>query len=54
MTILYGEKLLSTLTFDIKKFKLALKFIASEQATRAYSENEEQVKGKITLNYTYL
>ena len=51
MTILYGKKLLLTVTFDIKKFKLPLKFIGSEQATPAYPENEEQVKGKITLNY---
>jgi len=54
LTILYGKKLLSTVTFDIKKFKLPLKLIGSEQSARAYPEKEEPVKGKITLNYTYL
>lgn len=38
----------------LKKIKLPLKFIGRERATPAYPENEEQVKGKITLNYTYL
>lgn len=44
----------SIVTFDIKKFKLPLKFIGSEQASHSYPKADEQVKGKITLSYTYL
>lgn len=43
----------SIVTFDIKKFKLPLKFIGSEQTTSPYPEKNEQVKGQITLTYSY-
>ena len=38
----------------MKKFRLPLKFIGGERTTHANPEKDEQVKGKITLNYTYL
>jgi len=44
----------SIVKFDGKKFKLPLRFIGSEQTSRAYPENDEPVKGKITLTYSYL
>lgn len=44
----------SIVRFDVKKFKLPLKFIGSEQTTNPYPEKDEEVKGKITLTYSYL
>jgi len=44
----------SEVSFDVKKMKLPLKFIGSEQRTGNFPEKEENVKGKITLTYTYL
>lgn len=42
----------SEVIFELKKFKLPLKFIGSERTT-PYPEADENVKGKITLTYTY-
>lgn len=42
----------SEVIFELKKFKLPLKFIGSERTTH-YPEADENVKGKITLTYTY-
>ncbi len=45
----------STITFDVKKFKIPLKFIGREQSvTSSIPENDKNVKGKIILIYKYL
>jgi len=44
----------SEVTFDVKKVKLPLKFIGSEQRTDNFPAKDENVKGKIILSYTYL
>ena len=44
----------SIITFDIKKFKIPLKFIGRERSISKYPKNDENVHGKITLWYTYL
>jgi len=44
----------SEVSFDVKKFKLPLKFIGSEQSSSPFGEKDENVQGKITLTYTYL
>jgi len=44
----------SVITFDVKKFKLPLKFIGREQGLTEYPENDKVSRGKITLNYIYL
>lgn len=44
----------SVITFDIKKFKIPLKFIGRQQNVSKNQKEDEDVKGKITLNYTYL
>lgn len=53
----YSDKIYpdrSEVSFDVKKFKLPLKFIGSEQSSSSFPEKEENVTGKITLTYTYL
>ncbi len=44
----------SIITFDIKKFKIPLKFIGREQQVSKTSKAKENVQGKIILNYNYL
>lgn len=44
----------SVITFDIKKFRIPLKFIGREQRIADYPKKDENVQGKITLTYTYL
>ena len=41
-------------TFEVKKFKLPLKFIGSEQTTETLSGMNEDVMGRVILEYTYL
>ncbi|MEN8123930.1 MAG: hypothetical protein ABFR32_02285 [Bacteroidota bacterium] len=45
----------STITFDIKKIKIPLKFVGREQSVSNYSDQneDEEVKGKIILLYQY-
>ncbi len=45
----------STITFDVKKFKIPLKFVGREQSISSYSDQnkDENVKGKIILLYKY-
>jgi len=55
---LYGDQIYpskSTITFDIKKIKIPLKFVGREQSVSTYSDQNknEEVKGKITLIYHY-
>ena len=49
---LYPDR--SEVTFDVKKMKLPLKFIGSEQRTGNFPAKDENVKGRIILSYTYL
>jgi hypothetical protein len=45
----------SIITFDIKKFKIPLRFIGREQEiTSSIPQKDKNVQGKITLTYTYL
>lgn len=44
----------SEIIFEVKKFKLPLKFIGREQNANHFPEKDEKTLGKITLNYTYL
>ncbi|MFD1314689.1 hypothetical protein [Namhaeicola litoreus] len=44
----------SEITFEVKKFKVPLKFIGREQKWNNYPEKDEKIMGKITLRYTYL
>ncbi len=46
---------LSTITFDVKKFKIPLKFVGREQRISSYSDQkkDENVRGKIILLYKY-
>jgi len=44
----------SIITFDIKKFKIPLKFIGRQQNVSKSPKNDKNVRGKITLIYTYL
>jgi len=45
----------SIITFDIKKFKIPLRFIGREQKiTSSIPQKDKNVQGKITLTYTYL
>ncbi len=44
----------SEVSFDLKKFKLPLKFIGSEKSSSTFQEKDENIKGKISLTYTYL
>ncbi|VAV86026.1 Beta-galactosidase [hydrothermal vent metagenome] len=44
----------SVITFDIKKFKIPLKFIGRQENVSKKPNKEENVQGKITLYYTYL
>ena len=45
----------SVVTFDVKRFRLPLKFIGREQAEPvSRSEEEENVRGKVIMEYTYL
>ena len=41
-------------TFEVKKFKLPLKFIGGEQSTESMKGIDKEVVGKVILNYTYL
>ena len=41
-------------TFEVKKFKLPLKFIGSEQTTETLAGMNEDVMGRVILEYTYL
>ncbi len=45
----------SIITFDIKKFKIPLKFVGREQSNSAYSDqnDNEEIEGKIILTYQY-
>lgn len=54
---MYSDKempIKSVITFDVKKFKLPLKFIGREHGPLELPEGEKVSPGKITLNYTYL
>lgn len=44
----------SVITFDIKKFKMPLKFIGRTEKIDSYPEKDENVLGEIILMYTYL
>ncbi len=44
----------SIITFDIKKFKVPLKFIGREQSVTADRAKDKHTQGRITLLYTYL
>lgn len=44
----------SVITFDVKKFKVPLRFIGRQNQTMELPKNDEQVQGKITLQYKYL
>ncbi len=44
----------SVITFDVKKFKIPLKFIGREQNISSQSKSTGNIQGKITLIYTYL
>ena len=44
----------SVITFNVKKFKLPLKFIGRTETTSSSNSNNENVIGKVTLSYTYL
>jgi len=45
----------SIITFDVKKFKIPLKFIGREQGVASsIPDKEKNIQGKITLIYTYL
>ena len=44
----------SIITFDVKKFKIPLRFIGRNDKVVNFPENEENVMGEIILNYTYL
>lgn len=44
----------SIITFDIKKFKIPLKFIGRSQSNIKPLNKNKNVQGKITLNYIYL
>jgi len=44
----------SEVSFDLKKFKLPLKFIGSEKSSSTFPDKDENIKGKISLTYTYL
>jgi len=44
----------SVITFDIKKFKVPLKFIGRSENVSNLEEKNKNVKGMITLIYTYL
>jgi hypothetical protein len=54
----YKEKIYpfrSIITFEVKKFKIPLKFIGREQGvTSSIPDKEKNVQGKITLIYKYL
>ena len=41
-------------TFEVKKFKLPLKFIGGEQSSESMKGIDKEVMGKVILNYTYL
>lgn len=44
----------SIIKFEIKKFKVPLKFIGREQKSTKETNKDKEVEGKITLVYTYL
>lgn len=44
----------SVITFDVKKFKIPLRFIGRNDKVSRLPENDENVLGEIILNYTYL
>lgn len=44
----------SIITFEVKKFKIPLKFVGREQSTSSYPNKNEKTKGKIILFYQYL
>lgn len=44
----------SIITFDVKKFKLPLKFIGRKQTANSAASEDENVLGKITLLYKYI
>ena len=53
----YNDKMYpsqSVITFNIKKFKVPLKFIGRTIDASDQPESNEEVLGKITLSYTYL
>lgn len=41
-------------TFEVRKFKLPLKFIGGEQTAETMTQMKEDVRGKVILKYTYL
>ena len=41
-------------TFEVKKFKLPLKFIGGEQTGETIRDMDEDLQGRVILNYTYL
>lgn len=41
-------------TFEAKKFKLPLKFIGGQQTGDSMTDMDEDIQGKVILNYTYL
>jgi hypothetical protein len=40
--------------FEVKKFKLPLKFIGGQQTAESMAGMDEDVRGKVILNYTYI
>ena len=53
----YGDGRLpkeTEILFDVKEFKLPLKFIGGEQAVENWGKEAEDKKGSVTLLYTYL
>lgn len=44
----------SVITFDVKKFKVPLRFIGRQNQLLELPKNDEEVQGKIVLQYTYL
>ncbi len=41
-------------TFEVKKFKLPLKFIGGQQTGETIRDIDEDLQGRVILNYTYL
>ena len=44
----------TTVSFEVKKFNLPLKFIGSEQSEEVSKGTDEEVTGTVILEYTYL
>ena len=44
----------SVVTFDVKRFRLPLKFIGRDHSAADKGSGDENVRGKVTMEYTYL